>query len=219
MCATSFGLNTVMPGAAPTGWTSVASGTANGYSMNIYKKNDVYAGGDATPTITAASGTAGVAWIEHFYSSLAGMTVQDVLPQVALDTNVTSTAFSAAATLRRSTATDWLVGFYGLKSSATMTANPTAQALSQSGATMGTLVGQFGARLAGASPANSLYYATYTRPITVGGTGTTTLSATGGTGAAAVGGPAGHLLLREVNLNPGARIITHIGARTRASTR
>lgn len=213
-----IGLNTVMPGAAPAGWVSIASGTANGYSMNKYKKITPWRSGDAQPTITATSGTGGVAWIEHYFSDTAGMTVTEVGAEVALDTAATSTAYSATGSSVTSLSNDWLVGFMGLKSSATMTANPTAQALTQAGATLGTLVGQFGARLAGASPTNSLYYACYTRPVTTGATGAVTFSATAGTGGANAAGPSGLMLLRETPyVYP--RIINPAGALMRAATR
>lgn len=192
-------LNTVMPGAAPTGWTSIASGTANGYSMNVYKKNGPYAPGDAQPTVTAASGTGGVAWIEHYYSSTAGLTVSEFGPQVALDTTTGSTAFSATGTSVTSSNGDWLFGCMGLKSSATMTANASSVVLSQASATLGTSVGNFGARLVGANPTNSLYYNSYTRPVTTGASGAMSFTATGGAGAANVAGPAALMLLREVS--------------------
>lgn len=191
-------LNTVMPGAAPTGWTSIASGTANGYSMNIYKKDTTYTTGDAVPTITASGGAAGVAWIEHFYSSTGGMTVTEFTPQVALDTTTGSNAFSAVGTSVTSVTGEWLVGWMGLKSSATMTNNASSISLTQAGATVGTAVGNFGSRLSSASPTNSLYYNSYTRPITSGGTGAMSFSATGGNGSANVAGPAGLMRLREI---------------------
>lgn len=190
-------LNTVAPGAAPTGWTAVATGTANGYSMAVYEKDTTYTAGDAQPTVTATSGTGGVAWIEHYASDVGGNTVTRMASQVALDTTTGSTAFSATGSSVTSANNDWLVGCMGLKSSATMTANASSIVLSQASATLGTAVGQFGARLASASPTNSLYYNCYTRPVTTGASGAMSFTATGGAGAANVAGPALLMLLRE----------------------
>lgn len=190
-------LNTAAPSTTITGWTLIASGTANGYSMAIFKKNTVWASGDARPTVSGGT-SGGVAWIEHYYSDTAGSSVTEINPVVGLDTTTGSTAFSATGPSSVTTqAADWLVGFMGLKSSATMTANAGSIVLGQSGATLGTAVPRFGARLSGASPTNSLYYNCYTRPVTTGATAAQTFTATGGTGAANVAGPAGLMVLRE----------------------
>jgi len=194
-------LNTATIGSAPAGWTAVATGTANGYAMAIWEKDTTYTVGDTAPTVTASGGTGGVAWIEHFASDVGGSTVVRQFSEVALDSTTGSTAFSATTSgTPTSAAADWFVGFYGLKSSATMSSNATSQAMTQSGATVGTLVGQFGARLSGASPTNSLYYACYTRPVTTGATAAMVLSATGGGSAANVAGPGGLMVLRETVL-------------------
>lgn len=192
-------LNVATIDGTPTDWTQIASGTANGYNLKIFKKDTVYAGGDPQPTVGATGGSRGVAWIEHFYSSTAGLTIQEFDAQVALDVTTGSTAFSATGSSQTSATGDWLVGFMGLKSSATMSANASSIVLGQGGATLGTAVGNFGARLSGANPTNSLYYNSFTRPVTTGGTGTPTFTATGGTGAANVAGPAGLMHIREVS--------------------
>ena len=174
--------NTAAIGTAPAGWVEKDSaGPVAGYYCKVFRLSGDHPGGTPTaPTITATGGSGGVAWIDHYYSD-ASMALDDSV-QILEDTDTTSTAFDAASggsswTLN---ANDLLVMLLGIKTVSTMTAGPTGITITQPGATMGTQVGNFGARLAGASPTNSLHYGGYHRPATAGGTGTPTATATAG---------------------------------------
>ncbi len=195
--------NTAAIGTAPAGWVEKdAAGPVAGYYCKVFRLVGDHPGGTPTaPTITASGGTGGVAWIEHYYSD-ASMSLDDSV-QILEDTDTTSTAFSATGggsswTLN---ANDLLVMLLGIKTVSTMTAGPTAITITQPGATMGTQVGNFGARLVGASPTNSLHYGGYQKPATTGGTGTPTATATSGTGGGNAGGMAAMVRLREVAAN------------------
>ena len=89
-----------------------------------------------------------------------------------------------------------------LKAGAAQSAAPSGITLSQAGATVGTQVGNFGTRTIGSvTPATSLHVGTYHKPVTAGGTGAPSMTATGGTGSTQVGGTAGFIRLRAVASN------------------
>lgn len=193
-----YAFNTQPINGTITGWTLLASGGPGaGYYVAKFVKNTPWASGDAQPTVTATGGAGGVAFIEHWYTDAAGM-VLDLLGLVATDTDTSSTAFSAASAALTSAAGDVLLQGVGIKTVSTMTGAPSSVTFTQAGATLGTLVGNFGTRLAGASPTNSLHYGTYHRPVTTGATGAMTSTATSGAGGGNAGGVVGFVRLREV---------------------
>lgn len=191
-------LNTAPIGAAPAGWTERASGSAAGYYGKIFRRNAPYSDTPTQPTVTAAGGAGGAAWIEHLYTDSAGMTLDDVV-QFATDTDTGSTAFAAVGSSITTLAGDLLLAALALKSATTMSANSTGASLTQAGATLGTQTGNFGLRVTGSSPTQSLQVGSYHRAVTTGATGAPSLTATGGTGASDVGGLAGIIRLREVS--------------------
>lgn len=198
-CCLLVALNTAAIGAAPAGWTEIATGDAGGYHAKVFRLNGDYpASAPAQPTVTATGGTGGVAWIEHYHSDTAGMTL-DTAGQVLTDTDTTSTAFAAAGSSLTTEAGDLLLVALGVKTVSTMTAGPTAISITQAGAALGTQTGNFGARLAGASPTNSLHYGGYHRPVTTGATGAPSVTATAGTGGGNAAGVAPLIRLREVS--------------------
>lgn len=190
--------NAAAIGAAPAGWTEVASANAGSTYGKVFALDAAYAS-QSPPTITASGGSGGVAWIEHWYDD-GGLSVS-VAGTAGADTDATSTAYSTTGASITTAAGDVLLSGLLLKTVSTMTAGPTGITLSQSGATLGTQVGNFGARLASASPTNSLHYGTYHKPVTTGGTGAPNLVATSGTGGGNATGVGLFVRLRAVAAN------------------
>ena len=177
-------------------WTEMASASAGGYNGKLYKQE--HPGGTPTaPIVTATGGSAGFAWMEGFYTNTAGASLS-TQEQIATDVVSSSTAFSATGASATSLAGDVLLGLLALKSATTMSATHTSPVVTQAGATVGTQTGNLGARLASASPTNSLTYGSYHRSITSGATGAPAFTATAGTGGTAATGLAALVLLREV---------------------
>lgn len=194
--------NTVTFNDTLTGWTELATGgTGAGYTKKVFRLNGDYAGTPALPTLTAASAGEGVGYIEHWFDD-GGLTIDSSAVLIALDDVLTSTAFSATGSSMTTATGDTILTALALKSQATMTAAPSAIVLSQGGATLGTQVANFGTRtITGINPATSLHVGTYHKPVTTGGTGTPSLTATGGAGSTNVGGTAAFIRLRGVFTN------------------
>lgn len=173
-----------------SGWTTVASGNAGGAFTKMFTRV-APSNAPADVSVNLPSSTKMWAGMYGWYPSV-GNTVA-VAGVVALDSDTSSTAFSASSTLDVATGDiidSYLTAF--AQAAGTFSANPGTNTISHSAATMGTAVGNFGSR----TNTNTTAYAGYHRPVTTGAAGTATLSVTlAGANAA---GTAALFRLREV---------------------
>lgn len=153
-----------------SGWTEYGTINTSGSmsSRRFYRYADGTEGGGSVTISGVTGGTMGFCFITSWNRSGSGFTIVPADVQFGTDTTSNSTAYAATAAASSTTAAnDLVVSFTVIKvASGTFTGNATGGTITQTGATLGTNTGHFGARNA----ANTGYTSAFSRPVTVGAT-------------------------------------------------